>query len=66
MIGNDWTDLFDVIITKARKPAFFKQIYRYYIRVLRTVILDPDRVRLLIFILLDNVGCQGNEGSVKQ
>ncbi|KAK3732901.1 hypothetical protein QZH41_012678, partial [Actinostola sp. cb2023] len=28
MLGNDWTDLFDVIITKARKPAFFKQIYR--------------------------------------
>ena len=29
MVGNDWRELFDVIITKARKPKFFNESARY-------------------------------------
>ena len=29
LIGPDWRDLFDVIITNARKPKFFSDIQRY-------------------------------------
>ncbi|EDO41423.1 predicted protein, partial [Nematostella vectensis] len=28
MVGGGWQELFDVIITKARKPTFYNQVYR--------------------------------------
>ena len=31
LIGPDWRDLFDVIITNARKPKFFSDIQRYVV-----------------------------------
>ena len=29
MIGENWTDLFDVVIVEARKPKFFTQKHRF-------------------------------------
>lgn len=29
LLGSDWRDVFDIIITKAGKPNFFKETSRY-------------------------------------
>ena len=28
MVGKGWQDLFEVVLTKARKPSFYNQTYR--------------------------------------
>lgn len=32
IVGDDWRDLFDVIITEARKPGFYTETFRYFFK----------------------------------
>ena len=29
MVGNDWMDLFEAVVVRARKPKFFNEASRY-------------------------------------
>ena len=33
MVGNDWMDLFEVVVVRARKPKFFNEASRYLLHI---------------------------------
>lgn len=43
IVGNDWRDLFDVVVVKARKPAFFQDDDMY-------ICLSRGSLHLFLFL----------------
>ena len=69
MVGNDWMDLFEVVVVRARKPKFFNEASRYFLNFQTTlqdfIIPSVEENRKPVFRVSDKVrhnsGCTTTE-----